>query len=106
MRQGGRVEASQGLVTFDDQQLLADLEQGRANLEKMKRGFRPEEIAEVRAAAAQAKADYEQRSNGYRREEIAAAQADVERTRADAVRAERNLKRADDLPNQGIFPRQ
>src|SRR2546422_3290953 len=93
VREGDRVEAGQVLVTFDDQELLAALEQGRANLEKMKRGFRPEEIAEVRAAAAQAKADYEQRSNGYRREEIAAAQADVERTRADAVRAERNFKR-------------
>src|SRR3989442_14675711 len=72
----------------------------------MKRGFRPEEIAEARAAAAQAKADYEQRSNGYRREEIAAAQADVERTRPDAVRDERNFKRADDLANKEIFSRQ
>lgn len=106
VREGDRVEAGQVLVSFDDQELLAALEQARANLEKMKRGFRPEEIAEARAAAAQAKADFEQRRNGYRREEIAAAQADVERTRADAVRAERNFKRADDLANKEIFSRQ
>jgi len=106
VREGDLVQAGQVLVTFDDQELLAALGQARANLEKTKRGFRPEEIAEARAAAAQAKADYEQRSNGYRREEIAAAQADVERTRADAVRAERNFKRADDLANKEIFSRQ
>src|SRR6516225_5611417 len=70
VREGDSVEAGQILVTFDDRELKATLEQSRANLEKMERGARAEEIAEARAAAAQAKADFEQRQNGYRPEEI------------------------------------
>lgn len=106
VREGDRVEAGQVLVTFDEQELLAALEQARANLEKLERGNRPEEIAEARAAAAQAKADYEQRRNGNRQEDIAAAKADVERTQADAVRAERNFKRVNDLANADVFSKQ
>src|ERR1700687_2338692 len=71
VREGDRVESGQTLITFDDQELLASLAQSRAAAEKAKRGFRPEEIAEARAAAAQAKADYELRVNGYRQEDIA-----------------------------------
>jgi len=42
--------------------LRASLQQSRARLrKKSQRGYRPEEIAEARAAAAQAKAEYEQR---------------------------------------------
>src|SRR6266571_5046746 len=59
VREGDSVQTGQTLITFDDQELQAALEQSRANAEKAQRGFRPEEIAEVRAAAAQAKADYE-----------------------------------------------
>ena len=64
---------------------------------KPQRGYRPEEIAEARAAAAQAKADYEQRKNGYRQEDIAAAQADLDRAKADEIRTHagfRSLRRA------------
>jgi multidrug resistance efflux pump len=104
--EGDQVEASQILVTFDDQELLAALNEARANFEKMQRGFRPEEIAEARAAAAQAKADYEQRRNGSRKEDIDAARADVERTGADAVRAERSFRRVNDLANADVFSKQ
>jgi len=57
VREGDRVEAGQILVTFDDKELKAALEQSKAAAEKAQRGFRPEEVAEARAAAAQAKAD-------------------------------------------------
>jgi HlyD family secretion protein len=106
VREGDKVEADQVLVTFDEKELLAALEQARANLEKMERGSRPEEIAEARAAAAQAHADYLERRNGYRREEIEAARADVERTRADAVRAEITYRRTADLANADVFAKQ
>src|SRR5271169_5691613 len=79
VREGDYVQPGQILITFDDKELQAALEQSRAAAEKSQRGFRPEEIAEARAAAAQARADYEQRRNGYRQEDIAAAQADLER---------------------------
>src|SRR5438477_8696286 len=59
VREGDTVAAGQVLMTFDDQELRASLDQSRANAQKSKRGFRPEEIAEARAAALQAKADYE-----------------------------------------------
>src|SRR5882762_1503894 len=59
VREGDSVQPGQILITFDDKELRAALQQSRANAEKAQRGFRPEEIAEARAAAAQAKADYE-----------------------------------------------
>jgi multidrug resistance efflux pump len=106
VREGDRVEPGQVLVTFDEKELRAALDQARANLDKMERGSRPEEIAEARAAAAQARADYELKRNGSRREDIEAARADVERTRADAVRAQRNFQRVSDLANAEIFSKQ
>ena len=51
VREGDHVEAGQVLMTFDDKELQASLQQSRANAEKAKRGYRPEEIAEARAAA-------------------------------------------------------
>ena len=106
VREGDKVEAGQVLVTFDEKELLAALEQARANLEKMEHGSRPEEIAEARAVAAQAHADYLQRRNGYRQEDIEAARADVERTRADAVRTEITYRRTADLANADVFSKQ
>src|SRR5271167_4788787 len=59
VREGDSVQPGQILITFDDKELQASLEQSRANEEKARRGYRPEEIAEARAGTAQAKADYE-----------------------------------------------
>ena len=65
------------LVVFDSAELEGQLlqaqgrvEAARANLAKMLRGSRPEEIAEANAA-----------SEGYREAELAQAQADLERAR-------------------------
>ena len=106
VREGDRVEPGQVLVTFDDRELLAALEQSRANLEKMEHGSRPEEIAQARAAAGQAEADYTLKKTGYRREDIEAARADLERAKADAVRADLDYKRARKLSDEGVFSRQ
>jgi HlyD family secretion protein len=106
VREGDRVQPGQTLITFDDQELLASLNQSRAAAEKAQRGYRPEEIAEARAAAAQAKADYEMRLNGYRKEDIAAAQSDVERAAADEVRSRLDFQRYEALAQKDLVSKQ
>jgi HlyD family secretion protein len=106
VREGDRVQPGQTLITFDDKELLASLNQSRAAAEKAQRGYRPEEIAEAHAAAAQAKADYEMRLNGYRKEDIAAAQSDVERATADEVRARLDFQRYQALAEKDLVSKQ
>jgi len=106
VREGDTVEAGQVLMTFDDKELLASLAQSRASAEKAKRGYRPEEIAEARAAAQQAKADSDMRKNGYRKEDIAAAQADVDRAAADEMRTRLDFQRYEALAQKDLVSKQ
>jgi HlyD family secretion protein len=106
VREGDTVKAGQVLVTFDDRELLASLQQTQANAEKAERGYRPEEIAEARGAADAAKAEYEQRQNGYRHEDIAAAQADFDRAKADEVRTRLDAQRYDALADKDLVSKQ
>src|SRR5262249_44741206 len=106
VREGDQVEAGQLLITFDDKELLASLEQSRANAEKAKRGYRSEEIAQARAAAEQAQADYDLRKNGYRKEDIAAAQADFDRAAADETRTQLDFQRYQALAEKDLVSRQ
>jgi Multidrug resistance efflux pump len=100
------VEPGQVLVTFDDKELHATLEQMRAAAEKAQRGFRPEEIEEARATAAQARAEYEQRRNGYRQEDIDSAKADLDRATADEIRAHLDAQRYDALAQKDLVSKQ
>jgi HlyD family secretion protein len=106
VREGDPVEPGQVLITFDDRELQAALEQSRANAEKAQRGYRPEEIAEARAGTAQAKADYELRKNGYRQEDIDGAKADLDRANADEVRAHLDFDRYDALAKKDLVSKQ
>ena len=106
VREGDSVQAGQVLITFDDKELQAALDQSRAAAEKARRGYRPEEIAEARAALEEAKAEYEMRRNGYRREDIAAAQADLDRTKADEVRARLDFERYEALAKKDLVSQQ
>lgn len=106
VREGDAVEPGQILVTFDDKELQASLAESRAASLKAVRGYRPEEIAEARAAAAQAKADYEMRKNGYRQEDIDAAQADLDRATADEIRAHNDALRYDELAKKDLVSKQ
>jgi HlyD family secretion protein len=106
VREGDRVQPGQVLVTFDDKELRASLQQSRAAAEKAQRGYRAEEIAEARAAAEAAKAEYEQRKNGYRKEDIAAAQADLDRAKADENRARLDFQRYDALAKKDLVSKQ
>ena len=106
VREGDQVKAGDVLMTFDDKELSAELEQARAAAEKSKRGYRPEEIAEARGAAMQALADYDLKKNGYRREDIESAKADLDRTSADEVRARLDFERYDALAKKDLVSKQ
>jgi membrane fusion protein YbhG len=106
VREGDKVEAGQVLVTFDDKELQASLEQSKAAYEKAHTGSRKEDIAAARAATAEAKAEYEQRMNGYRREDIAGAQSDLDRAKADEVRAHTDFDRYEALSKKDLVSRQ
>jgi HlyD family secretion protein len=106
VREGDKVQPGQVLITFDDKELQASLEQSRANAEKARRGYRPEEIAEARASAAQAKADYEMKRNGYRQEDIASAQAELDRAKADEIRTHLDFDRYDALAKEDLISKQ
>src|SRR5256714_14565586 len=104
--EGDSVQPGQLLITFDDKELQASLEQSRATAKKARRGYRPEEIAETRALAAQAKAEYEMKKNGYRQEDIAAAQADLDRAKADEIRTHLDFDRYDALARKDLVSKQ
>ena len=106
VHEGDTVAGGQVLMTFDDKELLASLEQSRANAEKAKRGYRREEIAEARAAAQQAKADYELKKNGYRKEDIASAQAELDRAAADETRTRLDFQRYEALAQKDLVSKQ
>ena len=102
VHEGDHVEANQLLVVFESSELEGQLlqAQGRvevagANLAKMQRGSRPEEIAEANAA-----------SDGYREAELAQAQAELERARTEDTNAERELKRTEVLTEGGAMSQQ
>jgi HlyD family secretion protein len=106
VREGDKVKAGQVLVTFDDREMMATLQQSQASAQKAERGYRKEEIAEARAAADAAKAEYQQRQNGYRREDIAAAQAELDRAKADETRARLDAQRYDSLAEKDLVSKQ
>ncbi|PYT79059.1 MAG: hypothetical protein DMG40_18010 [Acidobacteria bacterium] len=106
VREGDAVQPGQILLTFDDKELEASLGQSRANALKAERGYRPEEIAEARAAAEQAKADYELRKNGYRKEDIDAAEDDLERGKADEIRTRLDFDRYEALAKKDLVSKQ
>jgi multidrug resistance efflux pump len=101
--EGERVAEGQALVELEPadlpaQRLMAqgELDQARANLEKLKRGARPEEIEQADARAKTATAALEETRVGARTEQIAAAKARlvaaqvaVDKAKLDADRAAR-----------------
>ena len=85
VREGDHVPAGQLLVRFDDAELEAQvlqargqLESAKANLLKLERGSRPEEIAQAKAAAAD--------GSGYR-------VAEGQQARSELIRAQAQRRR-------------
>ena len=108
IHEGDRVEPNQLLVEFDSSELEGQLlqakgrvEAARAELDKMLRGSRPEEIAEAQAAVRSSEG-----ALGFREAELAQARADLRRAQTDDANAERELGRATELAKSGIVAQQ
>ena len=100
VEEGQVVKAGATLVRFECDELKAQraqaeatLEQAQADLDKMLRGNRPEEIQQAEATARAQQAAFEAARNGPRRQEIDQAQADFSAAEADATNAETTYKR-------------
>jgi len=104
VEEGQNVKAGATLVQFDVDELKAEraqaqaqVQQAQADLDRLQRGYRPEEKAQTSAAAAEQAAVLEAAKNGPRPQELAQAQADYAAARADAVDAETTFKRMEML---------
>lgn len=113
VEEGEWVKTGTTLVRFECDELraqrmqaLATLEQSRADLNKVVRGNRPEEIAQAEATARAALDAFEAAKNGPRIQEIAQAKADYAAAQADAVDAANFYGRMRSLVRQDIISRQ
>ncbi|MGA8108665.1 MAG: HlyD family efflux transporter periplasmic adaptor subunit [Acidobacteriaceae bacterium] len=113
VEEGEWVHAGAVLVRFECDELKAQrmqaeaaLEQARADLEKMLRGNRPEEIAEAEATARAEQAAYEEARNGPRKQEIDQSRADYAAAQADAANAASFYTRMARLVTQDIISKQ
>jgi multidrug resistance efflux pump len=104
VEEGNAVKAGALLVRFecDDlktqrMQAAASVDQAQANLDRMLRGNRPEEIEQAEALAKAQHAAAEAAVNGPRAQEIAQAEADYAAAKADAVDAEITFGRMEKL---------
>jgi membrane fusion protein YbhG len=113
VEEGQVVKAGTTLVRFECDELKAQrtqaaagLGEARADLERMERGNRPEEIEQAEATARAAEAAYESAKNGPRKQEIDQAQADYAAAKADAGNAEIFYKRMEKLVASDTVSRQ
>ncbi|MGA7651145.1 MAG: HlyD family efflux transporter periplasmic adaptor subunit, partial [Terracidiphilus sp.] len=87
-------------------QAAASVVEARANLERMQRGNRPEEIAQATAQAAAARAALDEARNGPRPQELDQATADYAAAQADAVDADSFYGRMEKLIQTDTISRQ
>ncbi len=113
VEEGQLVKRGTVLVEFECDELKAQLsqaqakvEQAQADLDKMLRGNRPEEIAEANATARAQQAALDAARNGPRIQEIDQAQADYAAATADAANAEIFYKRMEKLVATDTISRQ
>jgi multidrug resistance efflux pump len=113
VEEGQTVKSGALLVRFecDDlkaqrAQAVAAVDQAQANLDRMLRGNRPEEIEQAEAAAKAQHAALESAQNGPRAQEIAQARADSAAADADARNAEVSFHRMEKLVATDTISRQ
>lgn len=113
VEEGQLVKSGTVLVRFECDELKAQrmqavavLEQARADLEKMVRGNRPEEIAEAEATARAEQAALEEAKNGPRKQEIDQAKAEYAAAQADAANAQSFWRRMAQLEASDIISKQ
>jgi len=108
VKEGDHAGSGQVLVVLEPGDWLAQLEQAKgqlgqaeANLEKLKAGARPEEIAAAKARADTAAAALQQSRAGARPEEIAAAKARLEAQDVAVTKARKDADRQHKLKTSG-----
>ncbi len=113
VEEGQMVKAGTTLVQFECDELRAQrtqaeaaLAQSQADLERMVRGNRPEEIEQAEATAKASEAAYESARNGPRKQEIEQAQADFAAATADATNADVSFNRMEKLASTDTISRQ
>jgi multidrug resistance efflux pump len=113
VEEGQHVKAGALLVRFECDQLKAQraqaeaaVEQAQADMNRMLRGNRPEEIEQAEAVAKAQKEALDAARNGPRKEDLAQAKADYEAARADAVNSEAYFHRMEKLVAADIIARQ
>lgn len=113
VEEGQAVKAGTVLVRFECDELKAQraqaqasVEQAQADMEKMLRGNRPEEIAQAVATAHAQQAALEEAQNGPRRQEIEQAKADFAAATADSINAESFYRRMQELVKNDIISKQ
>jgi HlyD family secretion protein len=104
VEEGQMVKTGAVLVRFECDELKAQKAQAeaahaqaQADLDRMERGYRPEEIEQAEATAKATQAEYEMAQNGPRKQEIDQAKADYAAANADAANAEVYYKRMEKL---------
>ncbi len=102
--EGQAVKAGALLVAFEVDELKAQraqaqakVEQAQADMDRMTRGYRPEEIAQAEATAREQRALFDAAREGPRRQEIEQAQADYAAAKADEANAEVSFQRMQTL---------
>ena len=102
--EGQAVKAGALLVAFEVDELKAQraqaqakVEQAQADMDRMTRGYRPEEIAQAEATARGQRALFEAAKEGPRSQEIEQAQADFAAAKADEANAEVSFQRMQTL---------
>ncbi|HEX3986300.1 MAG TPA: efflux RND transporter periplasmic adaptor subunit [Acidobacteriaceae bacterium] len=113
VEEGQWVKAGSVLVRFECDELKAQHMQAeatrlqaQADLQKMVRGNRPEEIAEAEATARAEQAALEEAKNGPRKQEIDQAKADYAAAQADAANAQSFYQRMARLVASDIISKQ
>ncbi|MGA2348829.1 MAG: efflux RND transporter periplasmic adaptor subunit [Terracidiphilus sp.] len=113
VEEGNIVKAGALLVRFECDDLIAQraqaaatVDQAQANLDRMLRGNRPEEIEEAEAVAKAQHAAAQEAENGPRKQEVAQAQADFASALADAANAEITFRRMEKLIATDTISRQ
>lgn len=113
VEEGQLIKAGTVLVRFECDELKAQrtqagalLEQVQADLDRMTRGNRPEEVQQAEATARAMQAALESARNGPRQQEIEQSQADFKAASADAGNAEAFYKRMEKLAATDTISRQ
>ena len=104
VKEGAEVKEGQELIVLEPGDLLAQrlaaegqLVQAQANLDKLEKGARPEELEQARAVASSAAAALQETRAGARGEQIAAARAKVVAAQVAVDKAQLDAKRAKEL---------